>query len=76
MSAEVKLGLDAASEDRCCRDSERQRPDRQLKKAAADLSTRDNKGWRATVGTLKDASIEFTVHDRTGDTAFGVLQSL
>ncbi len=32
-----------------------------LEKAEADASTRANNGWRATVGTLKDASIEFTV---------------
>ncbi len=38
-----------------------------LEKAEADASTRANNGWRATVGTLKDASIEFTVLNKDGD---------
>ncbi len=38
-----------------------------LEKAEADASTRANNGWRATVGTLKDASIEFTVLNKEGD---------
>ncbi len=45
-----------------------------LEKAEADASTRANNGWRATVGTLKDASIEFTVLNKEGDSAFGLLQ--
>ena len=32
-----------------------------LDKAEAEASTRANNGWRATVGTLNYASIEFTV---------------
>jgi hypothetical protein len=44
-----------------------------LEKAEADVSTRDNNGWRATVGTLKDASIEFQVFNKENDTAFGNL---
>ena len=47
-----------------------------LEKAEADASTRANNGWRATVGTLKDASIEFTVLNKEGDSAFGLLQGL
>jgi len=47
-----------------------------LEKAEADASTRANNGWRATVGTLKDASIEFTVLNKEGDSAFGMLQGL
>lgn len=47
-----------------------------LEKAEADASTRANNGWRATVGTLKDASIEFKVLNLTGDVAFGLLQGL
>ncbi len=47
-----------------------------LEKAEADASTRANNGWRATVGTLKDASIEFTVLNKDGDSAFGLLQGL
>ena len=30
-----------------------------LDKATADVTTRGNNGWRATVGTLKDGSVEF-----------------
>jgi len=30
-----------------------------LEKGEADVTTRANAGWRATVGTLKDASVEF-----------------
>lgn len=30
-----------------------------LETGEADVSTRDNEGWRATVSTLKDASLEF-----------------
>lgn len=44
-----------------------------LEKAEADVSTRDNAGWRATVGTLKDASIEFQVFNKEDDTAFATL---
>ena len=47
-----------------------------LEKAEADASTRANNGWRATVGTLKDASIEFAVLNKEGDSAFGMLQGL
>lgn len=47
-----------------------------LEKAEADASTRGNNGWRATVGTLKDASIEFTVLNKPGDDAFTTLQGL
>ena len=73
---EVKLGLDAtltidSVEITNCKDLTVS-----LEKAEADASTRDNNGWRATVGTLKDASIEFTVLNKNGDTAFGMLQGL
>ena len=76
MSAEVKLGLDAVltidgAEIKNVKDLTVN-----LEKAEADASTRDNNGWRATVGTLKDASIEFTVLNKNGDTAFGMLQGL
>ncbi len=30
-----------------------------LETGEADVSTRSNQGWRATVSTLKDASLEF-----------------
>lgn len=58
MSAEVKLGLDAVltidgAEIKNVKDLTIN-----LEKAEADASTRANNGWRATFGTLKDASIE------------------
>ena len=76
MSAEVVLGLDAVltidgAEIKNVKDLTVS-----LEKAEADASTRDNNGWRATVGTLKDASIEFTVLNKGGDTSFGMLQGL
>ena len=74
MSAEVVLGLDAVltidgAEIKNVKDLTVN-----LEKAEADASTRANNGWRATVGTLKDASIEFTVLNKNGDTSFGMLQ--
>lgn len=74
--AEVVLGLDAVLkiddvEIKNCKDLTVS-----LEKAEADASTRDNNGWRATVGTLKDASIEFTVLNKVGDTAFATIQAL
>ena len=74
--AEVKLGLDAVLKVNGvvignCKDLTVT-----LEKAEADASTRDNNGWRATVGTLKDASIEFQVVNKDGDTAFADLQTL
>ncbi len=76
MAAEVKLGLDAVltingTEIQNCKDLTVS-----LEKAEADASTRANNGWRATVGTLKDASIEFGVLNKVGDSAFGMLQGL
>ncbi len=76
MSAEVVLGLDAVltidgAEIKNVKDLTVN-----LEKAEADASTRANNGWRATVGTLKDASIEFTVLNKIGDSAFGMLQGL
>ena len=41
-----------------------------LETGEADVSTRANNGWRATVGTLKDASLEFAMVWDTGDTDF------
>ena len=41
-----------------------------LETGEADVSTRANNGWRATVGTLKDASLEFEMVWDTGDTDF------
>jgi len=41
----------------------------------ADVTTRANDGWRATVGTLKDGSIEFEMVWDTEDAGFSALQS-
>ena len=45
-----------------------------LEKGEADVTTRANGGWRATVGTLKDASIEFQMVWDTGDAGFAAIQ--
>lgn len=45
-----------------------------LEKGEADFTTRGNNGWRATVGTLKDASIEFQMVWDTEDAAFVAIQ--
>lgn len=44
-----------------------------LESAEADVTTRSNTGWRATVATLRDASIEFEMIWDTDDTAFAEL---
>lgn len=41
-----------------------------LSKAEADVTTRGNSGWRATVGTLKEGSVEFEMVWDTGDAGF------
>ena len=46
-----------------------------LEKGEADVTTRANEGWRATVGTLKDGSIEFEMVWDTEDAGFSALQS-
>ena len=45
-----------------------------LESAEADVTTRANNGWRATVPTLKDASIEFEMVWDTEDAAFEAIQ--
>jgi len=45
-----------------------------LETGEADVSTRANNGWRATVGTLKDASIEFEMVWDNLDTDFTVIR--
>lgn len=45
-----------------------------LEKGEADLTTRANDGWRASAGTLKDASVEFEMVWDTGDAGFTALQ--
>ncbi len=45
-----------------------------LETGEADVTTRGNDGWRATVGTLKDASIEFEMVWDTEDGNFTALK--
>jgi hypothetical protein len=45
-----------------------------LEKGEADVTTRANNGWRATVGTLKEASIEFQMVWDTEDDGFAAIQ--
>lgn len=45
-----------------------------LEKGEADVTTRANQGWRATVGTLKDASVEFQMVWDTDDAGFSEIQ--
>ncbi|MFN5393878.1 MAG: phage tail tube protein, partial [Planctomycetota bacterium] len=45
-----------------------------LETGEADVSTRSNNGWRATVSTLKDASLEFEMVWDTADSDFGAIR--
>jgi hypothetical protein len=45
-----------------------------LEKGEADVSVRANNGWRATVGTLKDGSVEFEMVWDTGDAGFAAVK--
>jgi len=45
-----------------------------LEKGEADVTTRANQGWRATVGTLKDGSVEFEMVWDTEDAGFTAIQ--
>lgn len=45
-----------------------------LEKGEADVTTRGNGGWRATTGTLKDASVEFDMIYDTEDTNVATLE--
>jgi hypothetical protein len=45
-----------------------------LEKGEADVTTRGNDGWRATLGTLKDASVEFQMVYDTADDDFQKFQ--
>lgn len=45
-----------------------------LEKGEADVSTRANSGWRATVGTLKEASVEFEMVWDTADAGFTAIK--
>jgi len=43
-------------------------------KGEADVTTRANDGWRATVGTLKEASVEWSMIWDTADENFSAIQ--
>ena len=45
-----------------------------LETGEADVTTRANSGWRATVATLKDASVEFEMVWDTGDAGFAAIK--
>jgi len=45
-----------------------------LETATADVTTRANNGWRQTVGTLKDGTIEFEALWQTGDALFELIK--
>ena len=45
-----------------------------LEAGEADVTTRGNNGWRATVATLKDASVEFDMVWDTDDTNFAAFR--
>lgn len=46
-----------------------------LEKSEADVTTRANGGFRATVGTLKDATVEFQMVADSSDTDFTAIQT-
>jgi len=43
-------------------------------KGEADVTTRANDGWRATIGTLKEASVEWSMIWDTADENFSAIQ--
>ena len=45
-----------------------------LEEGEADVTTRANGGWRATAGTLKDASVEFEMVWDSADTEFQAIR--
>ena len=45
-----------------------------LEKGEADVTTRGNNGWRATIGTLKDGSVEFEMVWDPEDDGFDAIQ--
>jgi len=45
-----------------------------LETGEADVTTRGNAGWRATVGTLKEASVEFEMVWDTADAGFTAIK--
>jgi len=47
-----------------------------LEKGEADVTTRDNNGWRATAGTLKDGTVEFESLWISEDAAFALIKNI
>jgi hypothetical protein len=45
-----------------------------LERGEADVTTRANQGWRATVGTLKEATLEFEMVWDTNDAGFTAIR--
>ena len=45
-----------------------------LETGEADVTTRGNQGWRATVATLKNGSVEFEMIWETGDAGFTAIR--
>jgi len=45
-----------------------------LETGEADVTTRGNQGWRATVATLKNGSVEFEMIWDTSDSGFSAIQ--
>jgi predicted secreted protein len=45
-----------------------------LSKSEADVTTRANAGWKATIGTLKEGSVSFTMLWDTEDAGFAAIQ--
>ena len=46
-----------------------------LEKGEADVTTRANSGWRATAGTLKEASVEFGMVWKPSDAGFQAIRN-
>ena len=46
-----------------------------LESGEADVTTRATQGWKASVATLKEASLEFTILYDTADTDFNAFQA-
>lgn len=46
-----------------------------LETGEADVTTRANSGWRASIGTLKEGSVEFEMVWDTDDEGFAALQA-
>ena len=46
-----------------------------LETGEADVTTRGNDGWKATMATLKDGSLDFGMLWETGDAAFTALKN-